>query len=398
MSEPSIALVFSPEPWVESLHRHLADHGGARVRQIVVDPSVALDEEYDAIVVSDRWPALTRGFVSALHARRRAVLGVFDPDEPSGKEHLISLGADATIAADAAATEFVAALGRLSARLDAPTPGICSTVPEFARDELVGPSAADRPALTVVSGARGAGVTETATALATIVAAAGAVALVDLHERAPGVAPRLGLSLEPNVNDAVDAVEFGSGDVSHSLVRIPARHAFDVLGGFPSRAAAGHAPPRAVVDVVQALGRSHSCVVVDADTTGVPPIAGAVLAACTAVVGVGTSGPVGITRLLDWAGEVRTIAPRAALHVVVNRAPRDAFRRDELRREILRTVPATSLAFAPTDPLVDEASWDGRPLERGPFVAALRPLATLLVDNMTASRTGRRIRLRRRSR
>ena len=34
-------------------------HGGARVRQIVVEPSVALDEEYDVLVVSDRWPALT---------------------------------------------------------------------------------------------------------------------------------------------------------------------------------------------------------------------------------------------------------------------------------------------------------------------------------------------------
>ncbi len=57
--EPTVALVFSPEPWVEELHRHLAHHGGARVRQIVVEPSVALDEEYDALVVSDRWPALT---------------------------------------------------------------------------------------------------------------------------------------------------------------------------------------------------------------------------------------------------------------------------------------------------------------------------------------------------
>ena len=34
-SEPSVALVFSPEVWVEELHRHLSHHGGARVRQIV---------------------------------------------------------------------------------------------------------------------------------------------------------------------------------------------------------------------------------------------------------------------------------------------------------------------------------------------------------------------------
>jgi hypothetical protein len=106
--EPTVALVFSPEPWVEALHRHLAHHGGARVRQIVVDPAVALDEEYGALVVSDRWPALTLGFVGAIHERARKVLGVFDPDEPAGKDHLVALGVDATIATDAPMAEFVA--------------------------------------------------------------------------------------------------------------------------------------------------------------------------------------------------------------------------------------------------------------------------------------------------
>ena len=50
--EPTIALVFSPERWVETLHRHLTDHGGARVRQIVLEPALALADEYDTLVVS----------------------------------------------------------------------------------------------------------------------------------------------------------------------------------------------------------------------------------------------------------------------------------------------------------------------------------------------------------
>ena len=86
--EPSIALVFSPEIWVEELHRHLADHGGARVRQIVMEPSVALEEEYDTLVVSHRWPALSRPLITGVHDRGRRVLGVFDPDEPQGRDHL----------------------------------------------------------------------------------------------------------------------------------------------------------------------------------------------------------------------------------------------------------------------------------------------------------------------
>ena len=59
MAEPEIALVFSAEPWVEALHRYCSDHGGARVRQLLVDPVLALDEEYATLVSGHRWPALT---------------------------------------------------------------------------------------------------------------------------------------------------------------------------------------------------------------------------------------------------------------------------------------------------------------------------------------------------
>jgi len=88
--EAELALVFSPELWVEELHRHCTDHGGARVRQVVLDPDLALEEQFDVLVVSHRWPALSRGFVDALHERVRRVLGVFDPHDPAGHEHLVT--------------------------------------------------------------------------------------------------------------------------------------------------------------------------------------------------------------------------------------------------------------------------------------------------------------------
>src|SRR2546430_2478829 len=98
----SVALVFSTEAWVEGLHRHLTDHGGARVRQVIADPSLAFDEEYGTLVVSHRWPGLTRTFVEAVHRRGRCLLGVFDPEEPAGREFLASLGGDRVLSADAA--------------------------------------------------------------------------------------------------------------------------------------------------------------------------------------------------------------------------------------------------------------------------------------------------------
>ena len=130
-NEPTIALVFSPETWVERLHRHLADHGGARVRQIVLEPTLALEDGYDTLVVSDRWPGLTRPFVSAVRERGHTVLGVFDADEPAGRAHLLGLGADATVSSDAPVDEFVRVLAALSSSVPADATRDCARTTRF---------------------------------------------------------------------------------------------------------------------------------------------------------------------------------------------------------------------------------------------------------------------------
>src|SRR5262249_18810395 len=109
-AEPTIALAFTPDPWVEELHRHCTDHGGARVRQVLIDPALALEEQYDVLVVSHRWGALTHGLVDDLHARCRKVLGVYERGEPVGHDWLVAVGTDATVASDDGAAGIVAAL------------------------------------------------------------------------------------------------------------------------------------------------------------------------------------------------------------------------------------------------------------------------------------------------
>jgi MinD-like ATPase involved in chromosome partitioning or flagellar assembly len=378
VSEPTVALVFSPERWVEELHRYLADHGGARVRQIVVEPSVALDEEYDALVVSDRWPALTHGLVEAVHQRARRVLGVFDPDEPAGKDHLLRLGVDATIAADSPMAEFVAALAEFA-------PG------EFAPDEVrsrTRPSAVDTHAardepsgspgrLTVVSGPRGSGVTEVALALAALGARRReSIVLVDAHEAAPALAGRLGLDLEPNLRSAVEALVHGRGPLEHSMRCVVASNGFDVVSGFPSPAAAAQVTPAEVLDVASSLRASYSHVVVDVDSAPASPIGRALVGAGGTIVGVGAGSPVGVARLLGWIVDTRPLNGHAPLHVVVNRVARDRFRRAEIEAEIDRTFVPSSITFAPSDRHVEDAAWDGRAAIRGPFATALAPLAS----------------------
>jgi hypothetical protein len=163
MSEPEIALVFTAEPWVEELHRYLSDHGGARVRSLVVEQSVALEETYDVLVVSHRWPALTHAFVADVHARSRRVLGVVDRSEPASRPHLAAVAVDAVIESDAGPEAFVRALIELCA--EQPRPGVIT---------LAAPAV--RPGLIVaVGGPPGVGRTEVAIAVAIAAARAGSV-------------------------------------------------------------------------------------------------------------------------------------------------------------------------------------------------------------------------------
>jgi MinD-like ATPase involved in chromosome partitioning or flagellar assembly len=387
-AEPTVALVFSPERWVEELHRYLADHGGARVRQIVVEPSVALDEEYDTLVVSDRWPALTHGLVDALHQRSRGVLGVFDPDEPAGKDHLLGLGVDATMAADSPMDEFVAALAELGPRelaSDARGRGARTAAgePRTALDD-----ASSSPGrLTVVGGPRGSGVTEVALALAAAVARRReSVVLVDAHETAPAVAGRLGLDLDPNLRSAVEAVVHGRETLERSITSGDPGNGFDVVSGFPSPTAASQVTPPEVLDVVTSLRSSYSQVIVDVavDAGSTSPIGRALMGASATIVGVGSGSPVGVSRLLGWVVDVRSLNGAAPLHVVVNRVARDHFRRAEIESEIARTFVPASITFTRSDRHVDGAAWDGRTAVRGAFVGAVAPLANVALPSSRA--------------
>jgi MinD-like ATPase involved in chromosome partitioning or flagellar assembly len=385
--EPTVALVFSPEPWVEALHRHLTHHGGARVRQVVVEPAVALDEEYDALVVSDRWPALTLGFVRAVHDRGRRVVGVFDPEEPAGKDHLLTLGVDVTIAGDAPISDFVCALADLDLATG-PRPRAASAGADTTADaggtgdRRLGP-------LVVVSGPRGSGVTEVAVTLAGAFATRRQpVVLVDVHDAAPSVAGRLGLGLEPNVRSAIDACAHGLGRLD-ATIALPAGAdgPFGVVAGFPSAVAARQVTPADVLDVVTALRIGRTCVV-DADDSS--PVTSAVLHAAGAVVAVADPSPVGVVRALEWLATVRREVPSTPIHLAVNRAPGARYRREEIRCEVVRTLCPQSIDWLPLDNRVERAAWNGQLVTRGPFHAAVTSLAREVLPAPVSKRRRRK--------
>jgi Mrp family chromosome partitioning ATPase len=378
-SGPAVALVFSPESWVEELHRHVSHHGGARVRQIVVEPSVALDEGYDVLVVSDRWPALTHGLVRAVHERGRGVLGVFDPEEPAGKDHLVDLGVDATIAADADVAEFVVALHDLQVAAGFDAGDAVRPAPER-HDEPAG-------MLVVVSGPRGSGVTEVALGVASALAAVHrSVLLLDAHESAPAVAGRLGLALEPNLRTAVDACAHDLGAFGDCRVAVANGRNGQLLAlaGHPSAIAASQVSTQDVCDVVAAARHDHEVVVVDVEARSAT--ARAVTRMAGAVIGVVHASPVGVVRALEWAADDVPAGTTTPLHLVVNHAPRSRFRQEEIRAEIERTIRPTSLTWCPHDHTVESAAWDGVPVRRGALQAACARVAATVHDGSPVPR------------
>lgn len=380
MREPEIALVFSPEAWVEELHRYFVDHGGARVRQILVDPALALEESYDILVVSHRWPALSHGLVTELHDRRRRVLGVYEREEPAGRAMLETLGVDRSIESDAAPQEFLEALLLIGVddRPEVAKPGSVDDDRDGVPDRRPG-------RVTVVRGPSGSGATELAVALAVASSRAGCV-LLDADEVAPSVAARLGLPIEPNLRSAVDAVEFGLGALGDAI-RIVADGGLPVVAGLPNPASWSQVRPGEVIRVARELARRHDHVIVDVaapleDVGGGSrsryAIARSLLAEADALVAVGCGSPVGVARLIGWVAEARILAPETPVHVVVNRAPADAFRRGELTEEIARTFPPASLSFVPTDRRIEAAAWEGSIVRRGPFARAVAGVAAHL--------------------
>jgi MinD-like ATPase involved in chromosome partitioning or flagellar assembly len=367
--EPEIALVLSPDAWVERLHRHCADHGGARVRCIVVEPSVALDEEYHVLVVSDRWPALTRPFLDSLHASGRRVLVVCDDvEEAAGREHAERLGADGTARASADPGELVAAVVVL-----APDPLFASATAAVDPGSCTRGAESRRAGLVAVGGPSGAGATEVAIGVAAAGARHGVKAVVvDADHVTPSIAARLGLPLEPNLCSAVDAVAFGLGAVPGALFDLGERWPA-VLVGAPSRRAADALVAADVQAVAEVLGERYAPVVVDLAVPATaygPDLAPAILERAGAVIAVGAATPVGVIRLVEWVALVDRYVANTPVHFVVNRASTVRSRRAELASELLASGRAASLTFIPHDPRVEDAVWDAAIPERGAFARA----------------------------
>ena len=366
MPDPFVVMAATPRGWAATLHAHATDHGGVAVRATVLTAADARTEHCDVVVVDDITSFLSPALVADLHQRGRAVLGVFDPDDPDGRTGLLDAGVDGLVPADADPAELALSIrGLAEGRRRAPV----ATPPR----RVSRPAAPSRTRVVGVTGpGGGVGVTEVAVELAALIGMDGQpTVLLDADEVAPSVAQRLGLALQPGVLAGVDAARRRT-DVTVGLHPLTARQPLTAMPGMTMPQDWATVPEGGLTDLVQALGAERSCIVVDLGHCPEPVDGGprfghaaALAARCTDLVLVTAPSPIAIARTLSLAGRI----PRAhdSLHVVLNRVDDDRFVRDEAVAELQASLGMREVHCLAEDRRVGRAAWQGDRVRRGRF-------------------------------
>ena len=240
----------------------------------------------------------------------------------------------------------------------------------------------------------GCGVTEIAIELGRELGKRGEkTVVVDGDELSPSMAQRLNLPLHPNLRTAVDVVEHGTGRLSECLVGIASN--LEILTGLPhpkdwvemrssdmeallSELACGR--PQLVVNASPLIEDLSSFG--GADRFG---ISRAAISSADTLVVVCPPTPMGVARLLDRVADLTALADGKPVHVVVSRTQKSTFKRNEIEREIERSIAAASVHFIPNDLHVETAAWDGTLVAAGEFTKAIASgLAPLIPEPAAA--------------
>lgn len=367
MTETELALAASARDWADRLHRFLTDHGGARVRSVVMTADDVVEERYDVLLVDDVCSFLTPRVVEQARLAGRLVVGVFDPvDGSDAKRRLVDCGVDDVVESDASPEEFLAVVERVVS--------LAPAVPTRVASPAVSP--AWGRVIAVGGPPGGCGATEVAIALAAAVDSV----VVDADDVAPALAQRLAAELHPNLRTAIDMIHHRSSEVTGAIRSISGVR---VLAGLASGDDWAQILPGEVDAVIDEMALFHERLVVNvggglerAQTgEGRFGLARSIVARADAVVGVGVPTPVGVARLIHWLEEASVLAPDGLMVAVVNRVRRSPYQRGEIEAELRRALPGVPVHFLTEDPRVTEAAWAGTPVGRGPFSKGVGRLA-----------------------
>lgn len=273
-----------------------------------------LPSDVDVIIGGSETSWMTPACVKAWRGRGIRVIGIHPATDAPGRQLFETAGADAVLSA-----------------LEPPEVilGMARSLAAFPTRFAAGPR------VTVVSGPAGApGRTECAVAVARLLSRTGSTLLVDLDDRAPSVALRLGLPPHPNLDDALSEA-CSTGTIP--LEALQASSEMKVLAGTFHNS---RLDPRMRRDILWATRDLADHIVVDA---GAPDEDDPILEIATDTILVCDASPIGLVRAATLAAWWRGDPPR----VLLNRMGTD--REDMLRaaRHALGLEPWASIAYDP---------------------------------------------------
>jgi MinD-like ATPase involved in chromosome partitioning or flagellar assembly len=356
-----------------------------------MQPRDALSERFDVLLIDDICSFLSPYLVQKLKGVGRRVVGVYDPVEfPDGKDRLLACDVTEVIEADADPEEFLALVEQLGVTTN--TSGLEPVDPGDSASTAPNPVRL-RPLVAVGSPPGGCGATEVAIGLSRRFAERyEGVGLLDLDQRAPSIAQRLGLGLHPNLLTAIDAVHHRSDTFESCWHSLPAS-SMRILPGVPNPTDRANLRRGEVAEVLLEATTGTDLTVVNLgfwdaavndqpfwDTTG--NLFDSVLEVARVVVGVALPTPVGIVRMIEWIGRVRAAQPGVSHHVVINRTPGSPSVRRALFDEVTAALGQLPILFLPEDSRVSEAAWNGVLVERGKFRKGCDRLADLLLPEV----------------
>ncbi len=358
---PDIALAASARDWPDRIHRHVLDHGGARVVARVMGFEQVDAARFDVLLIDDICSFLTPRLVSVVKQRGAGVLGVFDPaDGRDAKRRLLEVGIVDVIESAAEPDEFIEAV-RVAKREEA----FASQDPEA--------STVGAWSMGVVGVTTGVGATEVAISLARSLSTSLKTLLIDLDPAWPSIAPRLDLPLHPNLRTAVDRVLHNSQPVSTSFHKVDA---LSVIGGVADRGAAGPVSHSETSMLLGAVAPASDVLV--ADLGSVSSALRSVFSWFDSLLLVASGDPVGLARLAASFDQVSDLRQEEKLLVVVNKVHGSRFHHSEVRAELSSSWPELQVVVMPFDRRVPEAVWEGVISDRGAFARASSRMTELI--------------------
>jgi len=330
---PKVATILSAQPWEQQFADAARSSGGVRLVCRAYDPG-DLPLDVEVIIGGSETSWMTPACVNAWQARGIRVIGIHPATDAPGRQLFEAAGADAVLSA-----------------LEPPEVllGTARSLAAFPSRFL------DGPRITVVSGPAGApGRTECAVAIARLVSRKTRTLLVDLDDRSPSVALRLGLPPFPNVDDAID------GTRATGMIPVDALQAAGDLQVLAGTLRGSRIDPRMRRDILWAARDLGAHIVVDA---GAPDEDDPILEIATDTILVCDASPIGLVRAATLAAWWRADPPR----VLLNRIGTE--QEDMLRacRHALGLEPWASIAY---DPEVRRASVRAEPSPEG-FIGQL---------------------------